>query len=121
MLALPPLNDLMRNTVAYEPRHSISSNSIDRYNCAPSHPPDISRHIEEEDDKISSYISWESSHLADDNMSPSDIFNFGIAILADTKYHFTQQRQQLEVEHQSIFSGLLREMNSSSVYISDIM
>ena len=51
MLALSLLNDLMWNTVAHEPRHSISGNRINTYKSALFHSPDTSRYIEEDDDK----------------------------------------------------------------------
>ena len=49
-------------------------------------------------------MPWKSSHLADDSLNPSDVLDYSIAILANTKYHFAQQRQQMEIEHQKYLS-----------------
>ena len=99
---LPLLHDFMWNTTSYEPRHSISGNTS-TYTPAPS-PPHTSRHNEEVDDESCNYMSRESSQLTDNSLSPSDVFAYGAAILADPKCPSAQQRLRPEVEQQKHLS-----------------
>lgn len=103
------LQDCMWNSVTYEPRHSISgsNSSPEMYTPAPSPLPETKEPIEddEEDDDSCSDLSSEPSQLGDDLISPSEVFAYGAAILANPNCRpLQQEEQQQQREHQARLS-----------------
>ena len=100
------LKDCMWNSVAYEPRHSLSGN-VGMYTPVPSPLPKAKEPIEEEDEEDNESCNGDPSQLEEDTISPSEVLACGAAILADSKCHPLQHKQlqeQQQREHQARLS-----------------